>query len=142
MCTGQPEVGTGNEITVQHHLYPHTNALMCCMWAAGSDGTLLEVPPLIRAIAKDSLLSKTKLIAEPWDIGGYQVGSFPNWDVWAEWNGIYRDVVRRFIRGDLGMKKELATRLSGSADLYHNHNRYAGLISSNYRDYVCSHDLI
>lgn len=46
-----------------------------------------------------------------------QVGSFPNWDVWAEWNGAYRDVVRRFVKGDGGMKKLLATRLSGSADL-------------------------
>lgn len=94
------------------------------VYDADSDGTLLEAPPLIRAIAKDSVLKNTKLIAEPWDIGGYQVGSFPNWDVWAEWNGMYRDVVRRFVRGDLGMKKDLATRLSGSADLYNNHKRY------------------
>eukprot|EP00887_Chlorella_sp_A99_P000861 scaffold5.g861.t1 len=64
-----------------------------------------------------------KLIAEPWDIGMYQVGTFPNWDVWAEWNGIFRDDVRRFIRGDAGMKSAFATRLAGSADLYHNHNR-------------------
>lgn len=88
------------------------------------------MPPLIRAIAKDPTLSKTKLIAEPWDIGGYQVGSFPNWDIWAEWNGMYRDVIRRFIRGDLGVKKDLATRMSGSADLYHNHNRCAAQIQS------------
>jgi hypothetical protein len=46
-----------------------------------------------------------------------QVGSFPNWDVWAEWNGAYRDVIRRFVKGDTGMKKQLATRLAGSADL-------------------------
>ena len=55
-------------------------------------------PPLIRAITKDPVLSKVKLISEPWDIGAYMVGSFPNWDVWAEWNGKYRDDVRRFIR--------------------------------------------
>lgn len=90
---------------------------------ADSRGELLQSPPLIRAIAKDPVLSKTKLIAEPWDIGGYQVGSFPNWDVWAEWNGIFRDTLRRFFRGDPGLKKDLATRLSGSADLYHKNNR-------------------
>ena len=92
---------------------------------ADSGGELLQSPPLIRAIAKDPVLSKTKLIAEPWDIGGYQVGSFPNWDVWAEWNGIFRDTLRRFFRGDPGLKKDLATRLSGSADLYHKNNRCA-----------------
>lgn len=59
-----------------------------------------------------------KLIAEPWDLGMYQVGSFPNWDVWAEWNGKYRDDVRRFVKGEPGMKSALATRLAGSADLY------------------------
>lgn len=52
-----------------------------------------------------------------------QVGSFPNWDVWAEWNGKYRDDMRRFLKGDPAMKGPLATRLSGSADLYQNHQR-------------------
>ena len=102
---------------VQAHQQPRTHA--------DSDGTLLGAPPLIRAIAKDPVLSSVKLIAEPWDCGGYQVGSFPNWDVWAEWNGIYRDVVRRFVKGDEGLKSDFATRISGSADLYHNHNRCA-----------------
>jgi isoamylase len=83
----------------------------------------LTAPPLIRAISKDPILSQCKLIAEPWDCGGYQVGNFPNWDVWAEWNGIYRDTMRRFIRGDLGVKSEVATRLSGSADLYNKNKR-------------------
>ncbi|EFJ47823.1 hypothetical protein VOLCADRAFT_117715 [Volvox carteri f. nagariensis] len=86
-------------------------------------GRPLDAPPLIRAISKHPLLSQTKLIAEPWDIGMYQVGSFPNWDVWAEWNGRYRDDVRKFIKGDPGMKRAFATRLAGSADLYNNHNR-------------------
>ena len=88
-------------------------------------GNLLQAPQLIRAISKDAVLSKVKLIAEPWDIGAYQVGQFPNWDIWAEWNGQYRDIVRRFIKGDPGLKANFATKLSGSADLYHNHNRYA-----------------
>ena len=52
-----------------------------------------------------------------------QVGSFPNWDVWGEWNGRFRDDVRRFIKGDPGCKPAFATRLAGSADLYHNHQR-------------------
>jgi len=68
---------------------------------------------------------QVKLIAEPWDCGGlYQVGGFPNWDVWGEWNGNYRDDVRRFIKGDAGVKSAFATRISGSADLYHVNNRY------------------
>jgi isoamylase len=64
-----------------------------------TDGSPLSAPPLIRAIAKDSVLSRCKIIAEPWDCGGlYLVGKFPNWDRWAEWNGMYRDDVRRFIK--------------------------------------------
>ncbi|KXZ44609.1 hypothetical protein GPECTOR_64g103 [Gonium pectorale] len=86
-------------------------------------GRPMAVPPLVRSIAKHPVLSQTHLIAEPWDIGMYQVGSFPNWDVWAEWNGKYRDDVRRFIKGDAGMKRAFATRIAGSADLYNNHNR-------------------
>ncbi|KAL2339948.1 hypothetical protein Fmac_007888 [Flemingia macrophylla] len=85
----------------------------------GIDGSPLNAPPLIRAIAKDEVLSRCKIIAEPWDCGGlYLVGSFPNWDRWAEWNGKYRDDVRKFIKGDSGMKGSFATRVSGSSDLY------------------------
>ena len=87
-------------------------------------GEPLQDPPLIRAISKDPTLSKVKLISEPWDCGGlYQVGSFPNWDIWAEWNGKYRDDIRCFIKGDPGMKSAFATRIAGSADLYHYNNR-------------------
>lgn len=86
-------------------------------------GNPLPAPPLIRAISKHPILSKVKLIAEPWDLGMYQVGSFPNWDIWAEWNGKYRDDVRRFIKGDPGMKGAFATRLAGSADLYNSNQR-------------------
>lgn len=85
----------------------------------GTDGSPLNAPPLIRAIAKDAVLSRCKIISEPWDCGGlYLVGKFPNWDRWAEWNGKYRDDVRRFIKGDSGMKGSFATRVAGSADLY------------------------
>ncbi|KAJ8762610.1 hypothetical protein K2173_008049 [Erythroxylum novogranatense] len=79
----------------------------------GTDGSPLNSPPVIRAIAKDAVLSRCKIIAEPWDCGGlYLVGKFPNWDRWAEWNGKYRDDIRRFIKGDCGMKGSFATRIS------------------------------
>jgi len=88
------------------------------------NGAPIDAPPVIRAIAKDPVLSKVKLISEPWDCGGlYQVGSFPNWDVWAEWNGKYRDDVRRFIKGDDGCKPGFATRICGSSDLYRTNGR-------------------
>ena len=75
-------------------------------------------PPLVEVIAEDPLLADTKIIAEAWDAAGaYQVGSFANLR-WAEWNGRYRDDVRRFWRGDSGMTGPLATRLAGSSDLY------------------------
>ena len=92
----------------------------------GENGEPLPAPPLIRAIAKDPVLlaNNTKLISEPWDCGGlYQVGSFPNWDVWGEWNGKYRDVVRGFIKGDDGLKGDFARRISGSSDMYKTNNR-------------------
>src|SRR5437660_7142039 len=69
-------------------------------------------------IHQDPVLSQVKLIAEPWDVGegGYQVGNFPV--LWTEWNGKYRDNVRRFWKGDGGTTSEFATRLTGSSDLY------------------------
>jgi glycogen operon protein len=69
-------------------------------------------------ILQDPVLSQVKLIAEPWDLGsgGYQVGNFPH--LWSEWNGRYRDSIRRFWRGDTRLVSEVATRLSGSSDLY------------------------
>jgi len=75
------------------------------------------------AVRQDPVLSQAKLIAEPWDIGpgGYQVGGFP--PGWAEWNDRFRDNVRAFWRGDTGQLAELATRLTGSADLFRHHGR-------------------
>lgn len=82
------------------------------------NGELLPNPPLVEAIAEDPLLSDTKIIAEAWDAAGaYQVGSF-GIRRWAEWNGRYRDDVRRFWRGDAHMTGSLATRFAGSSDLY------------------------
>lgn len=81
-------------------------------------GNLVPNPPLVEAIGEDPLLADTKIIAEAWDAAGaYQVGSFGD-DRWAEWNGLYRDDVRKYWRGDGGMRGAMATRLSGSADLY------------------------
>ncbi|MFQ5577275.1 MAG: glycogen debranching protein GlgX [Anaerolineae bacterium] len=81
-------------------------------------GRLLENPPIVERIAEDPILRKTKIIAEAWDAAGaYQVGSFPG-GRWAEWNGRYRDDVRRFWRGEATMVSALATRLAGSSDLY------------------------
>jgi isoamylase len=83
------------------------------------DGTPLVNPPLIEALALDPILAHTKLIAEAWDAGGlYQVGSFPDFGRWAEWNGRYRSAVRRWLKGDAGMIGEVANRIAGSPDLY------------------------
>jgi glycogen operon protein len=81
-------------------------------------GRLMENPPMLERIAEDPILSNTKIIAEAWDAGGaYQVGWFPG-GRWAEWNDRYRDDVRRYWRGDPHETRHLATRLSGSSDLY------------------------
>ena len=83
------------------------------------NGHVLLDPPVIERIGEDSVLTDTKLIAEPWDaVGLYQVGGFPFGWRWSEWNGRYRDDIRQFWRGDAGMVGPLATRLCGSADLY------------------------
>jgi isoamylase len=87
-------------------------------------------------IHQDPIISQVKLIAEPWDIGegGYQIGNFPV--LWAEWNGRYRDAVRRFWKGDAGLVDEIAYRLSGSSDLYQSSGRrpYASI------NFVTAHD--
>src|SRR6201999_4111892 len=81
-------------------------------------GNLLTNPPLLEQIAEDAILRDTKLIAEAWDAAGaYQVGSFSE-RRWAEWNGHYRDDIRRFWRGDYGMFGAFASRICGSEDIY------------------------
>jgi isoamylase len=83
------------------------------------DGNPLSNPPLLEAMAYDPVLAKCKLIAEAWDAGGlYQVGTFPAYGRWAEWNGKYRDTLRRFLKGDLDQQPDVAARLIGSPDLY------------------------
>jgi glycogen operon protein len=81
-------------------------------------GRLMENPPTLELIAEDPVLSHTKIIAEAWDAGGaYQVGWFPG-GRWAEWNDRFRDEIRLYWRGDPGQTRQLATRISGSSDLY------------------------
>jgi len=88
------------------------------------DGSVLSNPPLIERIAADPILANTKIIAEAWDASGlYQVGTFPAWRRWAEWNGKFRDDVRRFVKGDSGLTGALAYRLTGSSDLYESNGR-------------------
>ena len=128
--------GTGNTLNCNHPVV--RGFVLDCLryWAAqfhidgfrfdlaailgrAPDGTVLANPPLLESLAHDPLLRDCKLIAEAWDAGGlYQVGSFPGYGRWSEQNGRYRDAVRRFLKGDLGTVAELATRLTGSADLY------------------------
>lgn len=83
------------------------------------NGAPMANPPILESLAFDSVLGKMKLIAEAWDAGGlYQVGSFPSWNRWAEWNGRYRDDMRSFLKGDDGMAGNAITRITGSRDLY------------------------
>ncbi|MBF0344901.1 MAG: glycogen debranching protein GlgX [Nitrospirae bacterium] len=103
----------------------------------GRNGSVLSDPPLLERIAADPILANTKLIAEAWDAAGlYQVGTFPNWGRWAEWNGKFRDDIRRFVRGESGMVQHLAARLIGSPELYKESNR-APYHSINF---ITSHD--
>lgn len=83
------------------------------------NGAPMANPPILESLAFDPVLGKMKLIAEAWDAGGlYQVGSFPSWNRWAEWNGRYRDDMRSFLNGDDGMAGNAITRITGSRDLY------------------------
>ena len=127
--------GTGNTVNANHPL-PQKFIVDCLRYwvedmhvdgfrfdegsilARGEDGAPLVHPPVIWQIELEDALADTKLIAEAWDAAGlYQVGHFPG-DRWAEWNGRYRDDVRRFVRGDAGMTGAVASRLAGSADIY------------------------
>jgi glycogen operon protein len=101
----------------------------------GRAGEVLANPPLLEALAHDPVLAKCKLIAEAWDAAGlYQVGSFPSYGRWAEWNGRYRDTVRRFLKGDPGQVIDLVQRLLGSPDLYADRGPAASV------NYVTCHD--
>jgi isoamylase len=144
--------GCGNTFNSDHPVV--RNYLLACLrnWVAeagvdgfrfdlasvfGRDrrGNLVVNPPAVNRISEDSLLFGTKLIAEPWDAAGlYQVGTFPGGARWSDWNGRYRDDVRRFWRGEPGMTSALATRICGSDDLY----RGRGPLHS--INFLCCHD--
>ena len=101
------------------------------------DGSPMENPPLIQRLAYDPLLAGVKLIAEAWDAGGmYQVGSFPAWHRWAEWNGKYRDDLRQFLKGDYWKAPDAVKRITGSTDMYH--TQYVGYASS--VNFITCHD--
>jgi isoamylase len=109
---------------------------LASVFTRASDGTPHSPPPLVQAIAADPILAKTKLIAEPWDAAGlYQVGQFPQWGRWSEWNGPFRDAVRDFLRGAPSSAGRFATALAGSRDLYGNHGTPASSIN-----FVTCHD--
>ncbi len=98
-------------------------------------GAPMANPPLLETLAHDAVLGKCKLIAEAWDAGGlYQVGSFPDWGRWAEWNGRFRDCLRRFIKSEADAGPELLLRLQGSPDLYPNRGSTASI------NFVTCHD--
>jgi len=109
---------------------------LASVFARDGRGALMDDPPLPWAIEASNILAHVPLIAEAWDAAGfYQVGAFPGMS-WAEWNGRYRDVMRRFVRGDPGLTTEVATRIAGSADLYaHDGRRPANSIN-----FVTCHD--
>jgi glycogen operon protein len=146
--------GCGNTVNCNHPVVRDLIIDCLCYWVTemhvdgfrfdlasilgrGTNGEVLANPPLLERIAGHPILANTKLIAEAWDAAGlYQVGTFPNFGRWAEWNGKFRDDIRSFVRGDRGMVPTLATRLAGSSDLYQDDGR-APFHSINF---VTSHD--
>ena len=103
--------------------------------ARAENGAPLGDPPLLKMIAHDPILGRTKVIAEPWDAGGlYHVGAFPHYGRWSEWNGKYRDAARKFIKGDEGQVEEMVQRIQGSPDLYPDRGPIASV------NFVTAHD--
>jgi glycogen operon protein len=109
---------------------------LASVFARDAHGELMADPPVPWAIEASRTLAHVPLIAEAWDAAGfYHVGAFPGMS-WAEWNGRYRDVMRRFVRGDAGLAGEIATRIAGSADLYADDGRRP----ANSINFVTCHD--
>ncbi len=106
-------------------------------------GEPMENPPLLELLSFDPILGRCKLIAEAWDAGGlYQVGSFPNYGRWAEWNGKYRDDLRKFIRGDEKKASAVAQRILGSPDLYTGRGTIASINFITCHDGFTLHDWV
>ena len=100
-----------------------------------SQGRPLANPPLLEALAYDPILGKCKLIAEAWDAGGlYQVGSFPAYQRWSEWNDKYRDTLRRFLKGDGGQVRETALLIQGAPNMYADRGPTASI------NFITAHD--
>jgi glycogen operon protein len=109
---------------------------LASVFARDQSGELISEPPLPWAIESSRVIAPATLIAEAWDARGlYQVGQFPGM-AWTEWNGRYRDVIRRFVRGDPGLAGEVATRIAGSSDLFGDDGRRPG----NSINFVTCHD--
>ena len=152
--------GTGNSLNVRHPqvLKLITDSLRYWVTEMHVDGFRFDLASTLARelhdvdrlssffdiIHQDPIISRVKLIAEPWDVGegGYQVGNFPV--LWAEWNGKYRDTVRRFWKGDEGQLSDLGYRLTGSSDLYQNDGRkpYASINFVTAHDGFTLHDLV
>lgn len=133
---GRDYTGCGNTIRAQHPLIRRLIRESMRWWvegvgidgfrldlaavlARGDDGELLDDPPLLAELRDDEVLKPCLILAEPWDAGGaYMAGSFARLAGWSEWNGRFRDDVRRFVRGEAGLAHDLATRLAGSPDLF------------------------
>lgn len=146
------DTGTGNTLNIEHPRVLQLVMDSLRYWSAemGVDGYRFDLAPVLgrqasgfnpnatffATVAQDPVLSRTKLIAEPWDVGpgGYQLGSFP--PPWVEWNDRYRDTTRRFWRGDGGVLPEFARRLHGSSDIFEG-GRRPPWVSMNF---VASHD--
>lgn len=145
--------GTGNTINANHPLMTKLISDSLEYWVTechvdgfrfdlgsvlsrGPDGAVLAMPPVVWAIELAEALADTKVIAEAWDAGGlYQVGGFPG-ARWCEWNGRYRDDIRRFVKGDPGLVGAVATRMAGSADLYEAEDRRP----TNSVNFITAHD--
>lgn len=107
------------------------------------DGSPMMDPPLLDAIAHDAVLGKCILIAEAWDAGGlYQVGTFPSWGRWSDWNGKYRDCLRRFIKGGAENMPELIWRIRGSNDMYGTRSAAASINFVTCHDGFTMYDLV
>ncbi len=152
--------GTGNTLNCNHPIV--RNMVLDCLryWAAeyhidgfrfdlasilgrASNGAPLSNPPLLEGLAYDPILAHCKLIAEAWDAGGlYQVGSFPAYGRWAEWNGKYRDAIRKFVKGENGLIGEIAQCVQGSPDMYWSRGPTASINFMTAHDGFTLYDLV
>ena len=144
--------GTGNALNANHPLVTkliveslrywvtecHVDGFrfdLASVLSRGPDGAVLPMPPVVWTIELMDMFADTKVIAEAWDMGLYQVGHFPG-SRWCDWNGRYRDDIRRFVKGDVGLVGTVATRIAGSADLY----QAEGRRPTNSINFITAHD--